>query len=1003
MAGESRKVVTVVFTDVTGSTSLGEQLDPEALRGVMGRYFETAQAVLEKHGGTVEKFIGDAVMAVFGIPQLHEDDALRAVRAAAELRERLAALNEELERERGVRIALRTGVNTGEVVAGDAAGAQFYATGDAVNVAARLEQTAAPDEILVADSTYRLVRDAVSAEPVDSLELRGKAEGVAAWRLLSALDSGPPFVRRLDAPLVGRAEDFARLRDAYERSRDERRAGLCTVIGAPGLGKSRLAGELATRLASEATVLWGRCLSYGEGITFWPLVEILRDVDVGSLLAGLEDGELIEDHVSGLLGERPAANLEETFWAIRKLFEVLAQARPLVVVFDDVHWGEPTFLDLVEHVVEWSQDAAILVVALGRPEFLDERPLWAAQRDEFTLLRLEALSHGEAELLIENLAGEARVPEALRRQVIEASEGNPLFVEQMVAMLSENGSRDGGELAVPATIQALLAARLDQLSADERAVIEPAAVVGKDFWRSAVAELAPSDVQVSASLQRLVRKEFIRPERSRLEGEDRFRFRHVLIRDAAYAAVSKEQRARLHERFAGWLESRYPEFEEIVGYHLEQAHRYRAELGPVDEQGRELGRRAAERLGAAGRRASVRGDLAGAVNLFDRAISLSSEETAARLELMLELGPALDQVGQLDRAETLLAEAIESATRLGNPALEAHARVQHASVRGEHLSYSSVSEAEEVAAEAIPVFEASGDDVGLARAWALRAHRPWAECRWGAVIGPMERALAHARRAGASVDERDILILLGVALYYGPTPVKDALRRLDEIRTGASRDHVLEAGILTLEGGLLAMVGRFEEARDVHEASQELLLDLGQRTRLASWSAQRGEVELLAGEPAAAENALREGCDVLDEMGETGTFSTLAALLAEAVYRQGRLDEAEGISRRSEEATAPDDIASHVGWRSVRAKVLGQRGDHGQAEKLAGEALQLIEQTDALNHHAAALLDRAEVLRLAGRDAEAEPLVEKAVSLLEQKGNIVGAEQARALLSHSRG
>ncbi|MGH2995201.1 MAG: adenylate/guanylate cyclase domain-containing protein, partial [Gaiellaceae bacterium] len=459
MAREARKTVTVVFSDVTGSTSLGEQLDPEALRRVMERYFEEMRTVLERHGGTVEKFIGDAVMAVFGIPELHEDDALRAVRAADEMRETLAALNEELERERGVTIAVRTGVNTGEVVSGEPGGGQFFATGDAVNVAARLEQAAAPGEILLGDQTRRLVKDAVELEAVDPLALKGKTDAVEAWRLLGLLEGAPGFARRLDAPLVGRADELDRLCREYERARDGPACGLCTVLGAAGVGKSRLASELAESVEGEATVLVGRCLSYGEGITYWPLAEIVSD-----LRRRPETAALVDERVAAAVGLADApSSTEETFYAVRKLFETLAEERPLVVVLDDVHWAEPTLLDLVEHVVDWSSHAPIFFLALARPDLLDSRPSWAAARENATHLRLEPLGAAESEALIGNLAG-ANVTEALRQRVAEAAEGNPLFLEQMVALLIEDGHHNGeGELAVPPTIQALLSARLDRL------------------------------------------------------------------------------------------------------------------------------------------------------------------------------------------------------------------------------------------------------------------------------------------------------------------------------------------------------------------------------------------------------------------------------------------------------------------------------------------------------------------------------------------------------------
>src|SRR6266545_6284962 len=469
--GEARKIVTIVFSDVTGSTELGERLDAEALRRVMERYFTEMRTILERHGGTVEKFIGDAVMAAFGIPAAHEDDALRAVRAAAEMRDRLEQLNDELARERGVTLAVRTGINTGEVVVGDPAGGQFYATGDAVNVAARLEQAAQPGEVFLGEQTYRLVRDAIDVEPLEPLALKGKSEAVRAYRLLALIEGAPALARRLDTPFVGRSKELGRLLASFERSVEERIPLLVTVLGPAGIGKTRLAAELVAQVAERATVLQGRCLSYGEGITFWPLQEILRSLP--ELPPGVSDPE-------------EARSTEDTFFAYRKLFEALARERPLLLVLEDIHWAEPTLLDLIEHVTEWTQDASLLIACLARPELVDQRPGWRG-----TFLELEPLAHEEAESLVAALS--SGIDPSVRARSTEVAEGNPLFLEQLLALA---GDENGRELALPRTIHALLAARLDQLESDERALLERAAVVGKEFWRGALRHLSPPETEV---------------------------------------------------------------------------------------------------------------------------------------------------------------------------------------------------------------------------------------------------------------------------------------------------------------------------------------------------------------------------------------------------------------------------------------------------------------------------------------------------------------------------
>ena len=685
--GDVRRVVTIVFADVTGSTSLGERLDPEALRRVMGRYFDEMSAVIERHGGTVEKFIGDAVMAVFGIPRLHEDDALRAVRAAVGMREALEALNLELEREHGVGIAARIGVNTGEVVAGDPSAGQRLVTGDAVNVAARLEQAASPGEVFLGETTYRLVKDAVEVEPVAALDLKGKEEPVPAFRLLTVLTDTAGHERHLDSPMVGRSKELEMLERALERAVTERTSHLFTLLGPAGVGKSRLVGEFLGGSAASSTVLRGRCLSYGEGITFFPLAEVIHQAagilegeppdasraKLAASLADTADGERIASLVGGLFGWSPPGATEDSFWAVRKVLEHLARERPVVVVFDDIHWAEPTMLDLIEHLADWTRDAAVLLVCVARPELLDIRSGWSGGKMNATSILLEPLPGDEASLLVDNLLGKAAIPQAARDRILEAAEGNPLFVEEMLAMLIDDGLlrfeegswrsvEDLAHVTVPPTIHLLLAARLDRLDADERAVIERGAVEGKVFHAGAVTTLSPESVRpnVRSRLLTLARKELIRPDRAEFAGEDAFRFRHLLIRDAAYQAMPKEQRADLHERFAAWLGAaaaeRIAEYEEILGYHLEQAYRYRTELGVADDRAKELAGDAAEHLYSSAVRADERGDLNGAKALLERSVDLS--DGAVQLKSLVLLSELLDELAEYP-------VALAAATRAG--------------------------------------------------------------------------------------------------------------------------------------------------------------------------------------------------------------------------------------------------------------------------------------------------------------------------------------------------
>ncbi len=970
---EARKTVTVVFADVAGSTGLGEALDPETLRGIMERNFADARAAIERHGGTVEKFIGDAVMAVFGIPVVHEDDALRAVRAVWEMQERLAALNEELERERGFALGLRTGVNTGEVVAGDPSSGDFYATGDAVNVAARLEQAAHPGEILLGESTYRLVRDAVRVEAVEPLSLKGKAEPVVAYRLAGLLEGAPGVVRRFDSPFVGRTEELARFRQLFERVAGERLALLVTILGPAGIGKTRLASELAAGLSGRAAVLQGRCLSYGEGITFWALQEILRS---------------LPERPAGVPDPEQARSSEETFWAYRKLFEALAAEQPLVIVLDDIHWAEPTLLDLLEHVVEWTRDAPILLLCLARPELLDDRPGWPGER-----LEVEPLHDEEVDALM--LALTEDLEEAERTRIAEAAQGNPLFAEQMVALALEE---DGRGADVPPTIQLLLAARLDRLAADERALLECAAVVDKEVWRGALLELSSPDTEVSAVLQRLVRKGLVRPERSSLPGEDAFRFAHLLVRDASYAAIPKGRRAELHERFAGWLEQSESPYGETAGYHLEQAYRYLTELGPVGDRERELASRAAAKLTSAGLNALRHGDTAGAANLLSRGLDLLPEDAPDRGDLLVALGDSLDVSGDPREAYAVSADALTAAEAAADRGLACEATLQRSWLEarlapGVRSNEEYLNEAEQAAAE----LRELGHERGLARAWrSAAAFLAWSG-NAAAAAQAAERAAALARRTGEWYLERAGLFWVGLSLCAGPTPASENLRRCEEILADTA-DLDVRSSMRHFMSGLHAMLGHADEARSLHERSFADAEDLGLKPRIAAT-----ENIFLALEatftPAEAERCLQHSLALWQEMREDGIASTVAARLARTLCAQGRFEEAERYLALAENLAASDDWESQSFTRAARARVLAHREGLEQAESLAREAVAIADRTDDLDTRAWLRIDLADVLSLAERTGEARSTLEEAVRLAEAKEDVVVAERARARLA----
>lgn len=1026
-AREVRKIVTLLFSDVVSSTELGETADPEAVRRVMFRWYDAMRAVIEGHGGGVEKFAGDEIMAVFGVPAVHEDDAVRAARAAAEMRERLILLNEELEASVGVRLEARIGINTGEVVAGDPSSGQTFVTGDAVNLARRLEQTAGAGEIVIGEATYALVRDAVTAAPLEPIVVKGKREPVTSFRLDAVSAAAPGRARRLDTPMVGRQRELRLLRDALERSVNDRRCHLLTLLGPAGVGKSRLMLEFLQSLGSQAAVLRGHCLPYGEGITYWPLGEVVRQAAglrgdepgpvarsrITALLDGEEHAAPAGDRLAQLVGLSEAAGgSDEGFWAARKLFEAIARERPLILVFEDVERAEPGFLDLVEHVTDVSRDRPILIMCVARLELLETRPSWAGGKLNATSVLLEPLSEEDVVLLVGRLF-EGELDPAVSSRVLKVAAGNPLFAEEYAAMLLEQGlleRKDGrwsaatelAALPMPPSIQALLAARIDQLPASERAVLERAAVEGMTFHGAAVAALSDEGVrdEVGLFLTRLLRQELIRPERPQFSGEDGFRFRHLLIRDAAYESIPKELRADLHERFAGWLEERADEstgeYDEILGYHLEQAFGYWSELAPADEWGRRLARRAAAHLSSAGRRAEQRGDWRAAINLLSRAVALYGPSEAGRALLPALIDGVLES-GDLRRAGALTADAREEAVAAGDARLEAWAAVQQAQIQlaGQERT------AEEIYAEAkgaLEAFEQLGDYAGLARAWVLVADVHSREGKVSSSVAALGRAIREARKSGDLRLELRAETEMTSYLLYGPTAIDDAVaqtgRTLERARGQGDLSSVCY--LVSRLARLYAARGQFAQARMFHAEARSLAEEIGSGYILHG--RHLALIEMLAGNPDAAEEAIRPELDATRKTGDKLRLAIHANLLGLVLCEQRRYDEAEELSRESESASAPDELINQVGWRTVRARVFAARGELGPAESLAREAVNLATSGEYVDSHANALICLGEILHQAGRREEAARHVEKARRVWERKGNVILASNARALL-----
>ena len=803
---------------------------------------------------------------------------------------------------------------------------------------------------------------------------------------------------RAASTLVGREKELATLRRELDVAVEERRCRLVTVLGEPGMGKSRLAAELLGSRGPSVRLLRGRCLSYGEGITYWALGEIVREAasvekddpaatartKLEALLAETEDA----DAATGLLVQ--AIGLEggsgatgEIAWAARRLVEAVAREQPAVVAIEDLHWAEPALLDLVEQLPALAR-GPILVLCLARPELLEDRPEWPGTR-----LRLEPLVEADALRLIEGAGLDAEA----QARVLEAAAGVPLFVEELLALLVEEGlSLDG--FTIPPTIDALLAERLDRLESRQRRLLEDGAVEGQLFHVGALLALAAEAAEQAAPvLEQLTRRDLVHPASPSFSDELAYRFRHILIRDAAYRALPKKARAELHETYAGWLEDkaggRATEFEEILGYHFEQAYRYRAELG-LGADG--LGVRAGRLLASAGRRALGRSDMAAAEGLLSRAAELLPEDDPERIERLLGLGVALRERGEFDRSGQVNAEAIERAEAGGLDGIAARGRLNGAFLRL-FTDPAGTDELVATAREALPVFERLGDDTGLAQALWLIALSDWNRCRVGKAEELLDRALVHAERADDRHWRDQIVTMRALSTLSGPAPAEDALRRCAELLAHTHGARGTEALLTAYSAVLEAMRGSFDAGRAKAARGSSILEDLGRRVTAAGASYFAARVELLADEPARAEEIARAALETLDALGETVNSAVLATLLAEALCRQGRFDEAEAATETSERTAWPDDLHAQVGWRAARAEACAGRGEPERGEKLAREAIELLEGADDLDLRGDAFVALGTTLSGPERHAASG----EAVALYEAKGNLASAERARRL------
>jgi class 3 adenylate cyclase/tetratricopeptide (TPR) repeat protein len=965
-----RKLATVVFVDLVGSTELVSTRDPEVVRRRVTSFFEHVSHCITTHGGIVEKFAGDAVMAAFGIPQAHEDDAERAVRAAAAI----------MDSVHGLGLEARVGIESGEVVADDAE--STFATGEAVNLAARLQQAAAPGEILLGPFAYRLTASMIEATEQGTLDLRGFGEPLKVHLLTSVRDSASR-APTISAPFIGRDFELELLQMTFARAVKDERAHIFTIYGDPGVGKSRLVREFVAGVEG-ATVLAGRSLPYGEGITYWPLAEMVK------VAAGITDDDPVQQAVSKLracCGDDAVADLlalaagvlegietersqQEIAWAAREWAAELASAQPLVLVFEDIHWAEEPLLDLVQHLAERVKDAPLLIVCLARPELLDIRPGWGGGRLRATAIELEPLGHEDSEQLVDALLDDRELSFTERRALLEKTEGNPLFLEETTRMLLEGGT--AGQ-RIPDTLQAIIAARIDRLPRGEKIALQRASVVGRIFWEGALGQLAP-ELELDPVLEDLLGRDFItRESRSTISGERAYRFKHVLIRDVAYSGLTKGARADLHQVIAGWLGERAAdELVEIRAYHLEQAATLLEELDGVIPP--ELVTEAAATLEAAGRRALAR----------------EANRSARRLLLRsVELEPTLDRRFQAARAawrlDDLPAVAVEMETvhRLaqesGDETILGRSLTALAHVT--LLRDADLPRARAFAEEALSTLET--DSVGRFDALALLSQIAW----WRGDLDEDERhtraSIELARQLEREDLEADAVQRLASA-HIQRGELEEAEQLIDrawELAQG-SGSIVARAQALGSRGDLAAQRGATDQAESAFDEAAALFEEAGAAWPRARILSKLAKIARVRGDLAAAERLFRDAIRILKSLEDRGTLCESQRGLAQVLLEQGRLDEAEQMALEARRTVGPHDQSSRATTRMALGLVRAAQGEVGEAELLLREAVDIVKDTDFVTHHREILGALIGFLRDQGREAEAAVYEEELATLV---------------------
>jgi class 3 adenylate cyclase len=989
---EMRKTVTVVFCDLVGSTALSLRLDPEPLRTLMLRYFALMRACLQRHGGVVEKYIGDAVMAVFGVPAVHEDDALRAVRAADQMREALSDFNREVARDLGVNLSVRIGINTGPVVAAaDPAAAEVIISGETVNLAARLEQHAGPDEILLGPLTCQAVEGVVDYELAAPVAMKGFAQPVTPGRLVAIGEAARAVRRRFDLALVDRQAELAELRRQFGCAVRDRGCRLVTLHGDPGIGKSRLAGEFAAWARDAgALIAEGRCLGYGAGGSLLALAEAVRQLLAGwTRPAALEAdlGEALTMLEAGLLADgSPGIVPGETVWAVCRVLQEVGRDRPLVLILDDMHWADPALLAAITGLAGRLAGVAATVLCLVRPEFVAEHDGWTDSLPNAGSALVGPLADDDCQLLVAELRDVVAHDAQLALRAVSRAEGNPLYLEQLVTVVTDDSAQ-----AIPVSINGLIAYRLDLLAPGEREVLGLAAVAGREFTPAELAAAAEGDLATGlvGVLAALVRRRLIRP--SAAGRPTAYRFESALIHEVAYESLPKGWRAGRHELMAVWLAGHGGD-DEGVGSHWERAWLLKRELGTPEAARRPLADRAVAALAAAGVRALASGDPRHAAGLLGRALSLCPAGDPRGPALMVRAGEARLMAGEIEAGRRLLEAARDGARASQNAVTAAHAELQLAYLNPAG-QFTALLRA---ARRTLPVFEAAGDHLGVTRAWLRIGVVEQSRGRHATAASAFGSALERASGLDAELEQATVLGALAVSLWLGPERAEQAIAQCRSLLgQHAAGKRTVRAALICPLAMLVGMTGEHDEAAALLNDAEHIVGGLDNAHASAVLPVFIAAARSLAGDLEAAETMLRQAHVACLAIRDPQLAETAARDLARVRLLQGCDEEAAELA----EAPVPDDVPAAVADRSgVLARVFARRGSGDQARRLSLLALAAARRTDSPVTRATALLDTAIALGDLGDQAGSRRMAHQAARSFSRKGHIVGVGDAREIL-----